>query len=57
MAIPGRLSPEAETCRLNDVDPQASLADALARIAEHPVNRLDVQLPWNWCANQRAIAA
>ena len=37
-----------QTCRLNDVDPQAWLADVLARIADHPVNRLDQLLPWNW---------
>jgi transposase len=29
------------TAKLNDVDPQAWLADVLARIAEHPANRLD----------------
>lgn len=37
-----------QTCRLNDVDPQAWLADVLARIAEHPISRLDELLPWNW---------
>jgi transposase len=36
------------TARMNDVDPQAWLADVLARIAEHPVQRLDELLPWNW---------
>jgi transposase len=29
------------TAKMNDVDPQAWLADILARIAEHPVHRLD----------------
>jgi transposase len=33
---------------MNDVDPQAWLADVLARIAEHPVHKLDELLPWNW---------
>jgi transposase len=28
------------TAKLNDVDPQAWLADVLARIAEHPVHRI-----------------
>ena len=37
-----------ETCRLNDVDPEAWLADAIARIADHPINRLDDLLPWKW---------
>jgi hypothetical protein len=29
------------TAKMNDVDPQAWLADVLTRIAEHPVHRLD----------------
>jgi transposase len=36
------------TAKMNNVDPQAWLADVLARIAEHPVHRLDELLPWNW---------
>src|SRR5580700_7154874 len=36
------------TAKMNDVDPQAWLADVLARIAEHPAHRLDELLPWNW---------
>jgi transposase len=36
------------TATMNDVDPQAWLADVLARIAEHPIHRLDELLPWNW---------
>jgi transposase len=36
------------TAKMNDVDPQAWLADVLARIAEHPATRLDELLPWNW---------
>ena len=42
------------TAKLNDVDPQAWLADVLARIAEHPIVRLDELLPWHW-APQKAI--
>lgn len=36
------------TAKMNDVDPQAWLANVLARIAEHPAHRLDDLLPWNW---------
>ena len=35
---------------MNDIDPQAWLADMLARIAEHPISKLDELLPWNWHA-------
>lgn len=38
------------TAKMNDIDPQAWLADVLARIAEHPASRLDELLPWNWRA-------
>jgi hypothetical protein len=30
---------------MNDIDPQAWLAEILARIAEHPAQRLDELLP------------
>lgn len=36
------------TAKLNDIDPQAWLADVLARIAEHLQQRIDDLLPWNW---------
>ena len=36
------------TAKLNDVDPQAWLADVLRRIADHPASRLHELLPWNW---------
>jgi transposase len=36
------------TAKLNDIDPQAWLADVLARIAEIPQARLPELLPWNW---------
>jgi transposase len=46
------------TCRLNDVDPKAWLADVLARIADLPVARLHELLPWEWKAQKgTAIAA
>ena len=42
------------TAKMNDVDPQAWLADVLARIAEHPAKRLQELLPWNWKKTQAA---
>jgi transposase len=46
------------SAKMNDVDPQAWLADTLARIAEMPQSRLDELLPWNWReANIAAVKA
>ena len=45
------------TAKLNDVDPQAWLADVLKRIAEHPAQRLDELLPWHWKTEQHKKAA
>ena len=36
------------TAKLNGVDPQAWLADVLARIADHKITELAALLPWNW---------
>ena len=41
-----------ETCKMNDVDPQAWLADVLARLPDHPASKIADLLPWNWKANQ-----
>ena len=43
------------TAKMNDIDPQAWLADVLARIAEHPVQKLDELLPWNWRGSSAQI--
>ncbi len=37
-----------ETAKLNGVDPQAWLADTLARIPDHKINRIDALMPWYW---------
>jgi transposase len=37
-----------ETAKLNDVDPQAWLADVFARLNDHPARRIAELLPWNW---------
>jgi transposase len=36
------------TAKLNDIDPEAWLADLLRRINDHPASRLGELLPWNW---------
>ena len=43
--------------RLNDVDPQAWLADVLTRINDHNIQKLDQLLPWNWKATAAKLAA
>ena len=37
-----------ETAKMNGLNPQAYLADILARIHDHKINRINDLLPWNW---------
>src|SRR3954462_4956723 len=37
-----------ESAKLSSLNPQQSLADVLARIADHPARRIAELLPWNW---------
>jgi transposase len=37
-----------QTAKLNNVDPQAWLADVLARVQDHRAKRVGELLPWNW---------
>jgi len=46
-----------QTAKLNDVDPQAWLADVLARIAGLPQSRLHELLPWLWKKSDLQAAA
>jgi transposase len=46
-----------ETCKMNYVDPQAWLADVLARLPDHPASRVTELLPWTWKATQQSKTA
>ena len=45
------------TAKLNNIDPQAWLADVLRRSADHPAARLYDFLPWHWRPQQVHAAA
>jgi transposase len=45
------------TAKLNDIDPQAWLADVLARLLDHPAKRIHELLPWSWQLQSVAHAA
>jgi transposase len=45
-----------QTARLNDIDPQAWLADILARLNDHPIRDLDELLPWTWRATREPVS-
>jgi hypothetical protein len=45
------------TAKMNDVDPQAWLADVLARLPDMPLSRLPDLLPWNWSQTPKRMAA
>ena len=42
-----------ETAKLSGLNPEAYLADLLARINDHLITRLDELLPWNWKTQHR----
>jgi transposase len=44
-------------CKLSDVHPQACLADVLAKLPDHPAERIDEFPPRNWKATRRANTA
>jgi len=46
-----------QTAKLNDIDPQAWLADILARLPDHPARQIADLLPWNWKSRQNVSAA
>jgi len=46
-----------ETAKLNGLDPEAYLADIIARIGDHPASRIEELLPWRWATAERRQAA
>ena len=46
-----------ETAKLNGIDPQAWLADVLARLPDHPAKQIDQLLPWRWTGSAKISAA
>ena len=45
------------SCKMNDTDPQAWMADVLARLPDITVSRLPELLPWNWKPEGQAVKA
>ena len=46
-----------ETCKLNGINPQAYLTWVFDTIADHPINRINELLPWNFNDNRLDKAA
>ncbi len=44
-----------ETAKLNGLDPQVYIHDVLARIGDHPIDRIGDLAPWNWQTPREAV--
>jgi transposase len=43
-----------QTCKLNDINPEAYLADVIGRVADHPAKQIHDLMPWNWKPREQA---
>ena len=44
-----------ETCKMNNINPQAYIADVIAKIAANwPASQWDELMPWNWRQGEQA---
>ena len=43
--------------KMNDIDPQAWLADVLVRLSDTTASQVPTLLPWNWQSSERLRAA
>jgi hypothetical protein len=55
-SVPAALASAVVTAKLNDINPQAWVADVLPRTADHPASGLDDLLPWHWKVTQDQAA-
>ncbi|MBU2958911.1 transposase domain-containing protein [Paracoccus sp. 1_MG-2023] len=46
-----------ESAKISGHDSEADLADILARIGDHKLNRLDELMPWNWVPQSKEAKA
>ena len=53
----GIVGSTALTAKLGGLDPSFYLRTVLAQIADHPINRIGQQLPWNLAANLQSEQA
>lgn len=45
------------TAKMNGIDPQACLADVLAKLLNTTASRVQEFLPWNWQSSERQLTA